>query len=385
MSNHRQHITPPIPSNKKAVEISASAAESSLNLAKSHQTPATGHSSKERDIGLDVIRCFAILFVVGAHFFLHTSFNSTAFSGPSMFAQGMLQTLTMMNVPLFLMLTGYLNLNKKVNKKYYKGGIRVLVSYLVISIITVLVRKYAFGESGISWLQWIQKILNFSAIPYGWYIEMWIGLFLLTPFLNILWQNIDTKRNKQILLLTMYILTAFPNFFNRYGITLVPGYWVAMYPMSFFFMGAYVREYQPHVSKCKLLLIILGGCLINPVLNTALGFVHTGTMIHIIGDGYGIVVMPLTMCFFMLCYDLKWNRCKKLWSSISVLSLEMYLFSYIFDIMVYRFFKQHFTDQAVMGYFYPLIIAIIVVLSYAASWLYALIRRLSSALKSFAR
>lgn len=110
-----------------------------------------------RASGLDVIRCFAILFVIGSHFFMYSGFNETDFSSIPMFILGMLQTLTMANVPLFLMLTGYLNLNKTISKKYYRGGIRVITSYLLISIITVFFRKY-FMHEDLSWLQGILKI-----------------------------------------------------------------------------------------------------------------------------------------------------------------------------------------------------------------------------------
>lgn len=166
-----------------------------------------------------------------------------------MFALGMGQTLFTTNVCLFMMLTGYLNINKKPCKSYYKGGIRVLVSYLLFSVLTIAFRKYYLGE-GLSWGQWLMKITDFSAIPYGWYIEMWIGLFLLTPFLNILWRGVDGKRNRLLLIATLFVMTALPDFTNRYGMYLSPGYWrTAAYPLLYFFLGCYVREYQPMVNR----------------------------------------------------------------------------------------------------------------------------------------
>ena len=40
----------------------------------------------------------------------------------------------------------------------------------------------------------VMRIFSFSTIPYGWYVEMWIGLFLMVPFLNILWWNCPSKK-----------------------------------------------------------------------------------------------------------------------------------------------------------------------------------------------
>lgn len=158
-----------------------------------------------RNVGLDIIRSFAILFVIAGHFLMNTLFNSSIFEGGALFIQAVAKMLFIIGVPLFILLTGYLNTNKSINKKYYKGGIRVIISYLLFSLITIIFRKYYLHES-LSWIQWGLKVLDFSAIPYGWYIEMWIGLFLLTPFLNLLYKAIPDQKQKLILIGTLYII-----------------------------------------------------------------------------------------------------------------------------------------------------------------------------------
>lgn len=337
-------------------------------------------ASRQRSCGLDIVRCCAILFVIGAHFFLHTPFNNTVFNSGSMFILGMIQSLTLINVPLFLMLTGYLNLSKQVNRKYYRNGVRVVVSYVVISVITILYRKYYLGDTE-SWGIWVRKILDFSAIPYAWYIEMWIGLFLLTPFLNILWKNIGSRHHKLILLLTLYLLTALPDFFNRYGLTLVPAYWEALYPVTFFYLGAYIREYQPKTSdtvrigRCNLRVAalciagIVGICLINPVINITL-FQHR-SMMHLIGDGNGIFGTPLATMFFIAVYRTDWKNCgvKRVLAKVSVLSLDMYLFSWIFDSSIYPMTRSWMPDMQTWGIllYYIAVVATVFLLSLFAS------------------
>lgn len=206
---------------------------------------------QQRLIGLDFIRSFAIFSVIAGHFFvLNTPFRDTVFDGSTMFLQGFVYLLfNATGVPLFIMMTGYLNANKvSCDKKYYKGMLRVIVSYILFSVVTVLFRKY-YLEEEYTLRKAIDNILRFSAIPYGWYIEMWIGLYLLTPFLNILYKAIPTKRQKQILLVTLFTLTALPDLFNRYGFHIVPGFWQKMFPLTFFFIGSYIREYQLRINK----------------------------------------------------------------------------------------------------------------------------------------
>lgn len=117
--------------------------------------------------GLDIIRCFAIFSVIAGHFFvLNTPFRETIFDASGMFVQGLVYLLfCSTGVPLFIMMTGYLNAHKvECNRKYYKGMGRVLISYLLFSVITILFRKYYLYED-LTWIQWGLKILDFSAIP----------------------------------------------------------------------------------------------------------------------------------------------------------------------------------------------------------------------------
>ena len=255
-----------------------------------------------RNVGLDFIRSCAILFVIAGHFFsLHTAFKTSTFEGTSLFIQATISFLFYTGVSLFLLLTGYLNTNKSINKKYYKGGVRVIISYLLFSLITIIFRKYYLHES-LSWIQWGLKVLDFSAIPYGWYIEMWIGLFLLTPFLNLLYKAIPDQKQKLILVGTLYIMTALPDLLNRYGVHLVPGFWQQCFPLTFYFIGAYIHEYKPTIRKGWAWMIILGICLINPIFN--LIFIHNHTLVQICGSSNGVFGIPIAVLFFLLFYQL---------------------------------------------------------------------------------
>lgn len=327
-------------------------------------------SSQKRSVGLDIVRTMAIFLVVGAHFFLNSKFKTSPFVGTSMFLQGMVSTFCGINVALFMLLTGYLNLNKQVCKKYYKGGVRVLISYILISIITILFRSFSLDEhKGI--VEWGMLITDFSAIPYGWYIEMWLGLFLLAPFLNILWRNIATKRNKVILIATLFILTAPSDFFNRYGMTLMPDYWEnACYPIMYYFLGAYILEYQPVVKIKYLLALAIGICLVNPIVTIVTSYGHT--FIRITGDTNGFFLTPLAVIVFLMLYriEIKSSAAQSILRKISILSLDMYLFSWLFDNTFYPLFKeQFFSSQSQFGIFFFVIVPLVLAASFAASWI----------------
>ena len=86
----------------------------------------------------------------------------------------------------------------------------------------------------------------------------------------------------------------------------------------------------------------MGLCLLNPLASLLLAPQHT--MLHVIGGPGGIVVVPLTTAIFLMCYSMnvKAERMRTALKSISVLSLDMYLFSYIFDATFYPLLMSHF-------------------------------------------
>lgn len=335
--------------------------------------------------GLDIIRCFAILSVIAGHFFvLNTAFRETIFDASGMFGQGLVYLLfNATGVPLFIMMTGYLNAHKvECNRKYYKGMGRVLISYLLFSIITILFRKYYLHEN-FSWIQWGLKILDFSAIPYSWYIEMWIGMYLLTPFLNLLYKAIPTQKQKLILLVTLYILTALPDLLNRYGLHLVPGFWQSVFPLTYFFIGRYIREYEPELKGKKILvaiIAILAICAINPIFTMLFAKEHT--MIQIAGGSNGVFGTIVAVLTFILLYkiDIRNVWTKKMLTRISLLSLDMYLCCYIFDKIFYPYFiDRYFVDQAQFGIYFFVIVPLVFVASLLAAqvkeWIFLLFSR----------
>lgn len=324
---------------------------------------------QKRVAGPDAVRALAIVCVIGGHFFINTGFNQTDFASAGMFILSMVQTFTLIGVPLFLMLTGYLNINKtQPSRKYFRGIWRVLIAYLFFSVVTILFRKYWLGHEK-TMLQWVLEITSFSAIPYAWYIEMWIGLFLLTPFLSRLWHAIESKHQHLILIAILFVCAALPDFTNRYGLHLLPGYWTtAAYPLLSFFIGAYIRTYQPKFSTSRLLALIVALCLFNPVLSMILAYGKP--MLHLHGGPGGIVSIPIAVCTFMMFYQREIRNliAKATITKISLLSLDMYLVAYLVDQLLYPVWQTLGMNQQKYAVYYIPVIASLVITGFVLAY-----------------
>ena len=154
----------------------------------------------KRSLGPDLVRITACFSVLSVHFFLNNGFYSEPVEGAAMFIMVLMRSAFMVCVPLFLLLTGYLMRNKKLEKGYYAKGAKTLVVYVLASA-ACIIYKLVHLKTGEP-LKAILSVLNYTGAPYGWYIEMYIGLFLLIPFLNILYHGLPGRNAKRALLCT---------------------------------------------------------------------------------------------------------------------------------------------------------------------------------------
>lgn len=308
------------------------------------------------------------MFVIAGHFFsLNTALGSTPYYGElSLFIQGWASFL-FKGVPLFLMLTGYLNVNKtEYSWNYVKRMKKVILPYLFFSVVTILFRKL-YLEEDISWMDLGLKILDFSAIPYAWYIEMWIGLYLLTPLLNRGFDAFATS-NPQMnwIIVVLYFLTAVPSFTNRYGLYVMPEFWKGFYPVLYFFIGRYIREYRFTMKVLHFIVIALVICSINPTLSALLASGHT--MLHIAGgstDMFGVILFASLFMVLLKVKDIRPRWMKVVITRISVVSLDMYLCCYISDRLIYPLFQEHFFEnQCQYGKWFFVIVPCLVIVSY---------------------
>lgn len=312
---------------------------------KKKKAAAAPAAPMQRNVNLDIIRIIALVFVPSVHFFLHNGFYSQTVDNPRMVIMTFMRNLFLLCIPLFLLLTGYLQGNKKMepNKKYYLKILKFVVPYLIIMtfdliyIRTVLDWDYTVKE-------YIQNYTSFT--HYSWYVEMYIGLFLLIPFLNLIWQNLKNKKQERILVITMFILMIAPSFFNYYQFdaenwfactsddywSIFPNWWAGVYPLAYYFTGAYLAKYKDDfkLKPVFAFLIFLG----------TWGVFGTYTVLRCWGgkasvhgwlgyNSWGLFFMGVTL--FIFVNSIKFKSVPKFVGKLSDLSFGAYLASWMLD------------------------------------------------------
>ena len=342
----------------------------------------------QRNPAMDIIRCFALFFTISVHFFLHSGYYSQPVNGTSMYFMTLLRSFFMICVPLFIILSGYLLYNKTVNSKHYQKLIYTVAIYFFASICCFLYKCFfSKANETFSITKFIKGFFNYSDAPYSWYVEMYLGLFLLCPFLNILYKNLNSKKEKQILLTTLIILTSIPSITNIFipnirwfanpassseYVKILPTYWLALYPITYYFLGCYLKEYKLKYSQKKIILLSSALFLFNGTFNYYRS--HNSTFKWGMWQDYGsILIVVQATLFFTFFANIDYSKfpywTSKVLKKISELCFGAYLVSWIFDNHFYEILNNSVPDISSRFKYYIIIVPVVYISSLILSFI----------------
>lgn len=321
---------------------------------------------------MDVIRCFAMTSVICVHYFLNSGFYDRTVAGTEMAVLTSVRSFFMVCVPLFLLLSGYLMCGKMPEKSYFPKIIRTLGIYVLASLACAGYKVWRHGAS-YSPLALLRGLTDYSLADYSWYIEMYIGLFFLIPFINVMWKNL-TGTQRRYLLTALIVLTSAPAVTNiwSYG-KILPNWWKNLYPVSYYLIGAALRTYQPRLNRIVNLLAI-------GTVTLALGYLSWrrslgGTFVWGIWQGwYSLLILADAVLVFLFLAGIDWSRLgpgfAKVMAKLSKWSLGAYLVSSIFDQEFYPRLGEHLSDPGWAFAVVPAVLVCSVVLSGVLNGIY---------------
>lgn len=221
----------------------------------------------KRNVNLDLARCAAVLGVISVHFFLNSGFfYEDIVAGRKMYVAVIIRTACMVCVPMFMLLTGYLRGNKHIdfNIKWVKKLSHIIGIYIIVTLI-ILIFRSAFTDYEPNVKNILENIFGYG--QYSWYVEFYIGLFLLTPFLNLIWEGLETITAQRNFVLVLIFMTILPTAVNSLDITtpgalfnpalsekyfkIIPDWWGDFYPLTYYFTGAYIAKWHSGIRDNK--------------------------------------------------------------------------------------------------------------------------------------
>lgn len=299
---------------------------------------------KNRNIQLDIIRCVALFLIVLCH-------TQIGLENISPYIAKLNWFIGKCGVPLFLIISGYLNLPMKYEDKEFiaKRFKRVFIPFLfwcviyrVLFIVFEDGKFYKFGTS--------EDVFLIASSAHLWYIYAILALYLITPIISGYFHKCSQKMFQFYLFIwllsatfTYYYHFTGQTFFDH-NITYIT-YYISGY-LGYYILGYYIKRFKPvwilgDWDLYKLLL--LGG-----ILGGGIGFIYAGyfhlNMTTVEISSYVTIVPAL---FSIIAFSILWkikmpnNYLEKAIDSLSKYSFGIYL---IHEVVIYYIFPLFFKD-----------------------------------------
>ena len=321
--------------------------------------------NRSRSMNMDIIRCVALFFVLAVHFCTHCGIYDAGYTGLAALITDTLRTFYVPALALFIMLNGFFQYKRTLSSSYYLGILKLYEMYVISSVLNLLYMRFYVGQP-LGLRDMFSSIVNYTGSEYSWYVLLYNGLFLLIPFLNLSYNHIQHRGQKRVLILSLLFLSALPFSFLNAFVSVNAYWWQRIWPLMFYFMGAYMGEYRPRVSAKKSGLVFFAVLLVFSLYNyfffnavsplygiAAKSFLYTHEGLQ------NAVLTPLLFLWVMNINMDSWPAALgKLAATVSKYSYGAFLFSSMTDSFVYLWLCRFVPDVGMRYLFFPIALPI---------------------------
>ena len=218
-----------------------------------------------RSTNIEILRIILMMMVIGVHYNLigmGNAFLYTAKANTNVLIAYILESICIVCVDTFIIITGYFQVEKKkIDKsKIIKLIITVLFFNLIQYLIFISIYKIKFNFHS----------LLLSTISGKWFIIIYLALYILSPYINKLINSISMRDFKKLLIALIMIFIVYQTFLSYISMFVPvigwsaiidkgidPGYTFINFTVLYF-IGAYLKKsnFNPQIKKSVLIYIL---------------------------------------------------------------------------------------------------------------------------------
>lgn len=189
-----------------------------------------------RNSNFELLRILSMLFIVIYHMIIHGRVFEDISSNSVKEILTIIEFLIIIHVNLFVLITGYFQSESNFKQSKFWSIINSSLFYKLIIIIVLSL----FGIISLNKLTILKELFIINLSQY-WFIKVYLFLYCLSPFINILIRNI-TRKNYQKLIIVLFVLfSVIPYITGEQGFE-NNGY--TLYNFIFLYLvGGYLRKY----------------------------------------------------------------------------------------------------------------------------------------------
>jgi surface polysaccharide O-acyltransferase-like enzyme len=201
-----------------------------------------------RNSNLELLRIVSMIMIVGLHYF-----NGIMGGGAlahlttadyNYYITYFFESMFVVSVGCYVLITGYFQIEKKfiTFSKVLEIFIQVMFYSLVCFLIAVQLGEVSFTVKRLAGIVLLSSVKN-------WFVQTYIILYALSPFLNICLNNLDKKAYEKFLLMMISIFSVWPSFFPYPPVT-DNGYGIITF-ILLYSLGGYLKKHyvSSHTKK----------------------------------------------------------------------------------------------------------------------------------------
>ncbi|MBQ8681852.1 MAG: acyltransferase family protein [Bacilli bacterium] len=187
-----------------------------------------------RQSNFEVMRIISMLFVVMWHLILHGGLYEVG--GTVKFVLEFFVLFGVVHINSFVLVAGYFQYNKEFSLRKFLKIVILTWFYKVLFVLLF----YFLGLADITKVELLKELLPIDFRDY-WYINCYLLLYLLTPWLNKLIRCMSQKEYRKLLIVGFVVFSIIPLVTNQ-GTVANNGYTIVHF-MYMYLIGAYLRKY----------------------------------------------------------------------------------------------------------------------------------------------
>lgn len=212
---------------------------------------------KKRDTNIELLRIICIVMIIALHYIQHGgNFEYELQNTTGYHILTVIKIFFLVSVNCFFLITGYYYAKTKFNTKkiLLLWGKTILYSVLIYIVCLIFDYQHIGGPT-----EFIQSFFPILTASY-WFLTIYIALYFVIPFLNMILNQISKKQLQFILLFFIISHGVLSFIFTDYKNNMISHFSLAI---MMYLLGAYIKQYIPKRKKNFYLPMYITTCLIS--------------------------------------------------------------------------------------------------------------------------
>ena len=194
---------------------------------------------KVRKSNFELMRIISMVMIIYYHIILHGNILLNSKNIYFTFTNEIIEFLIIVHVNLFMLLTGYF----QVDSKFKLSKVFSLLAQTIFYAIIIMIILSCLGLVSLNKVGIIREVFLLENTGQYWFIKVYLLLYCLSPFINILINSLEQGRYKSLIFTSVLLICALPYITGNKGFFINDGF--TLYnAIVMYLIGAYLKKYK---------------------------------------------------------------------------------------------------------------------------------------------